>query len=70
MLNGLKNVGCPFHWQRHTNIAECPDSYKNIGGFYDYERRQIVVCKNYWESNKLKKYAFLEGKIIVANFYF
>jgi len=58
----MKKSGCPFNWKLHTNIADCPETFQGIGGFYDYERRQVIVCKNYWESSGLRRYAFLQDK--------
>ena len=44
---GLINAKCPFNWRKHTRIENC--STESAETFYDYDSRQIAICKDQWE---------------------
>ena len=45
---GLINAKCPFNWRKHTRIENCSDESSET--FYDYDSRQVVICKEQWEA--------------------
>ena len=45
---GLINAKCPFNWRKHTRIENCP--VESPETFYDYDSRQIAICRDHWES--------------------
>ena len=45
---GLINARCPFNWRKHTRIENCTD--ESAETFYDYDSRQVVICKEQWEA--------------------
>ena len=42
------NAKCPFNWRKHTRIENCTD--ESAETFYDYDSRQVVICKEQWEA--------------------
>ena len=53
---GLINAKCPFNWRKHTRIDNCSDESSET--FYDYDSRQVVICKEQWEAKLDCKFPF------------
>ena len=53
---GLINAKCPFNWRKHTRIENCSDESSET--FYDYDSRQVVICKEQWEAKLDCKFSF------------